>query len=345
MVEVLASPTVDIGGAVTDMWRSVLLFLPKAIAFLAILLVGWLLARALYAVVDKLLERVGFDRAVERGGIKAVLARSKYDASDIVAKLVYYAILLFALQLAFGIWGPNPVSDLIEAVVAWLPRAFVAILIVVVASAIARAVKDIIATALGGLSYGRLLANVASVFILGLGVIAALNQVGIATTVTTPVLIAVLATVGGILIVGVGGGLVRPMQARWEVWLERAAAESSRVAEHAKAYADEQRANQQTWVPSQHVPTEPQSSAYPQGQPSAQPDVADPEATQVLRPSTVAQSRQVGDQPAQQAYADPQSPADAPGQPPTEPDTADPEATQVLRPSNTPQTPRVGDQP
>ena len=46
--------------------------------------------------------------------------------------------------------------------------------------------------------------------------IAALNQVGIATTVTQPVLIAVLATVAGILIVGVGGGLVRPMQQRWD---------------------------------------------------------------------------------------------------------------------------------
>ena len=105
--------------------------------------------------------------------------------------------------------------------IAWLPRAFVAIVIVVVAAAIANAVKDIISGALGGLSYGRVLATIASVFILGLGVIAALNQIGVATAVTTPVLIAVLATVGGILVVGVGGGLIRPMQSRWESWLTR----------------------------------------------------------------------------------------------------------------------------
>ena len=42
--------------------------------------------------------------------------------------------------------------------------------------------------------------------IVGLGVIAALNQIGVATTVTTPVLIAVLATGGGVIVVGVGGG-------------------------------------------------------------------------------------------------------------------------------------------
>ncbi|MFC4149635.1 hypothetical protein ACFO0M_25585 [Micromonospora mangrovi] len=224
------------GDAVGDAFRSVMLFLPKAVAFIAILVVGWLIAKAVLKIVDKVLERVHFDRAVERGGIKTALARSKYDASDIVAKLAYYAVLLVTLQLAFGIWGPNPISDLIAGVVAWLPRAFVAIVIVVVAAAIAKAVKDIISSALGGLSYGRVLANIASVFILGLGIIAALNQIGVATAVTTPVLIAVLATVGGILVVGVGGGLVRPMQSRWENWLARAEQESQAIATHARAY-------------------------------------------------------------------------------------------------------------
>ncbi|RQX20106.1 hypothetical protein DLJ57_27985, partial [Micromonospora chalcea] len=226
----------NFGDAVGDAFRSVMLFLPKAVAFVAILIAGWLIAKAVLKLVDKVLERVHFDRAVERGGIKTALARSKYDASDIVAKLAYYGVLLVTLQLAFGIWGPNPISDLIAGVIAWLPRAFVAIVIVVVAAAIARAVKDIISSALGGLSYGRVLANLASVFILGLGVIAALNQIGVATTVTTPVLIAVLATVGGILVVGVGGGLVRPMQSRWENWLTRAEEESRTIATHARAY-------------------------------------------------------------------------------------------------------------
>ncbi|WP_319460672.1 mechanosensitive ion channel family protein [Micromonospora sp. RTP1Z1] len=226
----------NFGNAVGDAFRSVMLFLPKAVAFIAILVVGWLIAKAVLKIVDKVLERVHFDKAVERGGIKTALARSKYDASDIVAKLAYYGVLLVTLQLAFGIWGPNPISDLIAGVIAWLPRAFVAIVIVVVAAAIAKAVKDIISSALGGLSYGRILANIASVFLLGLGIIAALNQIGVATAVTTPVLIAVLATIGGILVVGVGGGLVRPMQSRWENWLTRAEEESRTIATHARAY-------------------------------------------------------------------------------------------------------------
>ncbi|MFG1675909.1 hypothetical protein [Micromonospora sp. NPDC049282] len=226
MPKTLAVGQVDISAAWTDFWRSVLLFVPRAIAFIAILVVGWLIARAVLKIVDAVLERVGFDRAVERGGIKRALERTKYDASDILARLAYYAVLLFTLQFAFGVWGPNAISDLIRGVVSWLPRAFVAIVIVVIAAAIANAVRELVSGALGGLSYGRILADVAAFFILALGVIAALNQVGIATTVTTPVLIAFLATVAGILIVGVGGGLIKPMQSRWDGWLERATEES-----------------------------------------------------------------------------------------------------------------------
>ncbi|GAB2956155.1 hypothetical protein GCM10027280_50960 [Micromonospora polyrhachis] len=233
----LAVRQADIGSTLMDMWRTVLLFVPRAIAFVAILIVGWIVARFVLKIVDKALERVGFDRAVQRGGVGRAMERTRYDASDILAKLAYYAILLFTLQFAFGIWGPNAISDLIRGVVSWLPRAFVAIVIVVVAAAIASAVRDLITGALGGLTYGRLLANLASVFIIALGVIAALNQVGIATTVTTPVLIAVLATVAGILIVGVGGGLVRPMQQRWEGWLQRAANESQTIRERNQAYS------------------------------------------------------------------------------------------------------------
>jgi hypothetical protein len=69
------------------------------------------------------------------------------------------------------------------------------------------------------------------VLILGLGLIAALNQVGVAGSVTLPVLIAFLATVAGIAIVGVGGGLVRPMQHRWERILNRAETETTLAAE------------------------------------------------------------------------------------------------------------------
>ncbi|MEU6426522.1 hypothetical protein ABZ860_11525 [Microbispora sp. NPDC046973] len=290
----MAAP-VDWGRGVADAWSSVVTFVPKFLAFVVVLVVGWLVAKALQKAVDAVLERVGFDRWVERGAVGRALARSKYDASGLLAKLVYYAILLVTLQIAFSVFGPNPVGDLLAGVVAWLPKAAVAIVIIVVATAVARAVKDIVTAALGSLSYGRALATIASVFIIGLGVIAALNQIEVATTVTTPVLIAILATMAGILIVGVGGGLVRPMQQRWEHWLNRAEAETDTIRAQAAAYsrgradAMETAAMPRAEQPRQRVGAFAQpapSTAYPQG--TAQPQgTARPQGT--AQPQSTAQ--------------------------------------------------------
>jgi len=213
---------------------SVAVFLPKLIGFLLILIIGYFIAKIIAKAIGKLLEKVGFDRAVERGGVKKALDKSTFDASDLVAKLVFYTLMLFVLQLAFGVFGPNPISELITGVIAFLPKLIVAIIIIVVASAIAAAVKTLIEGTLGGLSYGKVLAGIASAFILFLGVVAALNQIGVATTVTTPILIAILATIAGVIIVGAGGGLIKPMQTRWEGYLTKAEEEAPKVKEEAR---------------------------------------------------------------------------------------------------------------
>jgi hypothetical protein len=220
----------DADGALADVFRSVALFIPRCLVFAAMLLVGWLIARLARRLCVAVLTRVGFPAMVERSGLSRFLARgsrgatdadrfaarSDLDATTLIARLVYCAVLLVTAQVAFGVWGPNPVSDLISDVLAWLPRAAVAVVIVVVAAALAQGARRAVAATLGATTYARPAAGVAWFLVLGMGVVAALNQIGVASSVTTPLLITVLATVGGILIVGAGGGLIRPMQHRWE---------------------------------------------------------------------------------------------------------------------------------
>ncbi|MPY99664.1 MAG: hypothetical protein GEU97_17040 [Actinophytocola sp.] len=240
----------NIMDSLNEALRVIITFVPKLAAFLLILLIGWLIAKGLRKLVDVGLTRLRFDRAMERGGIQQAMEGSKYDPKDLVTAVVYYAVLLLALQTAFGVFGQNPVSDLLTAIVAWLPQLAVAIIIVVVAAAIAGVVRDLTSSVLSRFSWSRFVARGAQVFIIALGVIAALNQMGIATTVTMPVLIAVLATVGGVLVVGVGGGMVRPMQQRWDRWLGRAEDElpaaRSEMAAYQRGREDALRAEQPT---------------------------------------------------------------------------------------------------
>jgi hypothetical protein len=212
---------IEFSNGIEDAWSSVAAFVPKFIGFLVVLVVGYFIAKAIGKIVDAALERVGFDKAVERGGVKQALAKSKYDASTIVSKVVFWTLFLFVLQMAFGVFGANPVSDLLASVIAFLPKVFVAIVIVVVASAIAAGVKELVGNALGGLSYGNALATGASVAIVVIGAFAALNQLQIAPAIVNGLFYAILAVVVGSAIVAIGGGGIQPMRTRWESTLAK----------------------------------------------------------------------------------------------------------------------------
>ncbi len=267
MAQPLAS--VSVSQSVQNLLNTVMNSLPKIGVFLVVLVIGWFVARVVRRVAEMLLRRVHFDSIAQRGVVGDALARGNYDATSLVARIIYYAVLLVTLQIAFGVFGTNPVSTMINGIVAWLPRAVVAIVLVIVASAIAKVVKDLIGGALGGLTYGRFVASLASVVIIALGVIAALSQIGVASAVTQPVLIMVLATVGAILAIGVGGGMINPMRERWERILNAAERETnSRAAAYQLGREDAMRARHAAGYPAgEHGVSVERGSAEPGEQP------------------------------------------------------------------------------
>jgi hypothetical protein len=231
---------------IQNAWNDLVQFVPRFIGFLIILIIGYVIAKAISKALSAILERVGFDRAVERGGVKKALAQSKYDASDIVGKLIFYALFLLVLQMAFGVFGPNPISVLIRSVIAYLPRVIVAVIIIVVASAIAAAVRELIDASLGGLSYGRTLGNIAGGAILVIGVFAALNELLIAPAIVTGLFYALLAIIVGSGIIAIGGGGIQPMRQRWMNVLDKYDEEKPKMQEASKGAKQriEQRARQ-----------------------------------------------------------------------------------------------------
>jgi hypothetical protein len=248
---------VNVSQSLQNLLNTVFNAIPKILLFLVILVIGWLVARVLMQAVATLLRKLKFDHFAQRGVVGQALGKSNYDASGLIAKIVYYMVLLVTLQLAFGVFGTNPISTMLNAIVGWLPKAIVAIILIVVGSAIAKVVKDLITGAIGGLSYGRFVASLASVAIIAIFAIAALTQVGIAGSVTQPILITVLATIGAILAIGVGGGLIKPMQGRWERMLTAAEEETTKQVgayQQGREHAMSAAAQQQTPAPAATAP-------------------------------------------------------------------------------------------
>ncbi|MFH8564807.1 hypothetical protein [Streptomyces sp. NPDC017988] len=228
--------SVNFTQGLNDAWSKVAQFVPKLVGFLVILVIGWMVSKLITRVLDRVMRKLGSEKLAERAGASRMLAGSKYDMTGIICKIVYAALLLITLQLGFGVFGPNPVSAMIDGIVAWLPRGIVAVVLIVVAMAVANLVRDIVTNTLASLSYGKTIGTMVWVCIVALGAIAALGQAGIATAVTQPVLYAVLASVAGVLIVGVGGGLIGPMRERWERWLHTAEQETAKARTSVSAY-------------------------------------------------------------------------------------------------------------
>jgi cation transport ATPase len=225
---------IDWEGGLESAWDAIIVFVPRLLGFLLILGIGYFVAKAIEKVLDRILERVGFDRVVERGGVQRALSRSKLDASSILARIVFYIAFLFILQLAFSVFDPNPITDLLEGIIAFLPKLFVAVLIVVITAAVATAGKTVIEAVLGGLSYGATLATIAAVAIWFIGIAAALNQVEVAPEIVNGLFYAVLALVVGVGIVAIGGGGIQPMRDRWQRALSRIDQEAPRLRREAQ---------------------------------------------------------------------------------------------------------------
>lgn len=210
-------------------WANIVAFVPKLLAFLLIVIIGYFVAKIIERIVARVLQRLGLDRAVERGGLHRALAKTPYEASQLLGRIAFYAVALFVLQLAFGVFGPNPVSELLQGVIAYLPKIFAALIIVVVAAAIGAAVREILDAVLGALAYGTILANAAGIAILAIGVFAALVQLEIAPQIITGLFYALLAIVAGSLVVAIGGSGIVPLQRKWEEALRRLETDVHRV--------------------------------------------------------------------------------------------------------------------
>src|SRR4029450_11457465 len=93
---------IDFEGGLEEAWDSIITLLPKLLGLPLILGIGSFVAKAVEKLLDKILERVGFDRLVERGGLRTALAKSRLDASSILARIVLYVAFLVVLQLGCG---------------------------------------------------------------------------------------------------------------------------------------------------------------------------------------------------------------------------------------------------
>src|ERR687885_311435 len=180
-------------------------FIPQLIGAIIILIVGYIVARVLQAVFARVLQAVGFDRWMERGGIKQFFdrAQTRETPATVLGRLVFWFVFIIAITMAADALGIRQVSAVLAQLIAYIPNIIAAILILILAALLANFLSGIVR----GATRSDLLASIARYAIVVYAVFAAITELGIAVELTAPTFLIVLGAVAlaAAIAFGIGG--------------------------------------------------------------------------------------------------------------------------------------------
>lgn len=187
--------------------RQMYLFLPRLLAAVGILMAGFAIAKMVERATDLALHKIGFDRWMSEGGVTEALERAgtRLDPSSVLAKLVFWTVMLLVILLAADALGVQAVNALFAELVAYIPNVIAAVVVLVLGILLGEFVKDLVLASAGGLPGGPTLGRSAKAAVILLAVFMALEQLDIAQDI---VLVFFIAVVGaGALAAGIAFGL------------------------------------------------------------------------------------------------------------------------------------------
>lgn len=186
-----------------------ILYAYKGIGILAILIIGWFIAKAVENLVSRFLKIAQLDTAADKAGITKILVKGeiKYTLSELIGALVYWLVMLIAVVAAVNMLNLTVAASLLQGIIAYIPCVVAAIFVLAAGMFLAAlAASGINAVAVNsGIANGQLLSKIAQTVIVILAIIMALEQLRIATTIINLIIPIVLGSMG--LALGLAFGL------------------------------------------------------------------------------------------------------------------------------------------
>ncbi len=174
-------------------------YLPNVIGALALVAIGWVLARLAGYWVARLVR--GLDRLATRWRVDGALQRIGLyrPVSDTLGRLVFWVVLLFFVTAATEALGLPALTAWLTGVAYFLPRVVAAALVLLAGLLAANVTRDVLASAAtsAGLAYGPALGQIARAVVLLVTALIAINELGVDVTVITVTLAVVLAALLG----------------------------------------------------------------------------------------------------------------------------------------------------
>lgn len=186
--------------AFRDHLGGIIAHIPSVVSGLLVLLIGWLVAKALRAVVKGVLHRAGMDAMAERSGLDTVLGKvGVKKLSGLLAGIAYALVMLIVIVATAEVMHLDGVTGAINRLFAYLPTLATALAIFVGGLWGGERLKVQVSTLMEsvGLGGARMLAGALFGIVVLFTSITALNVAGVDTTLITS---NILIVMGGVLL-------------------------------------------------------------------------------------------------------------------------------------------------
>lgn len=162
-------------------------WIPALLGALVILFAGYLLARVLERIVDRLLRKIRLNHLLERGGVTQAMERSgsQFNPVKVLSNLVFWLVMFVVILIASTALGLESLANVFSDLVSYVPHVIAAIVIIFVGIVLGNFVGGLIAASVGALKGGRALARIGKSGVIILAIFMALQQLGIATDIVT----------------------------------------------------------------------------------------------------------------------------------------------------------------
>ncbi len=208
-------------------------FLPRALVAIVIVVLGWLIAKALRFAVVKTLRAVNFHVLTQRSGMDGFLRQGggETDTSDVLGMLVYWLVILTALMIAFNSVGLAYVTDLIGRIVLFVPRVILAVVIIAFGAYFGRFIgRSVTAYCRSvGIADGVMLGRIAMYAVIVFVLLIALEQLGVGDLIRQSFLI-LLAAVALALAIAFGSAARSARRNSWSAGMRKSGRRGRRTA-------------------------------------------------------------------------------------------------------------------
>ncbi|MFH1338600.1 MAG: hypothetical protein ABIH40_01985 [Candidatus Omnitrophota bacterium] len=190
-----------------------------------ILIVGWLIAKIVRAIVVRLLRTVRLDVLSQRARLDEILRKGGigYSLSELLGAICYWLLVLVALVVAVNAVGLTVAAELLNRVILYIPNVIAAIFILVLGAFLAKVVGNVVqaACANAGVSQSKFLAKFVEIAIIIFALAITLEQLNIGKTIIGLAVNIVLASLGLGFALAIGLGCKDIVGKAVSEWIEK----------------------------------------------------------------------------------------------------------------------------